>query len=317
MGVPRLSTPLLTLRSQGVMIALCSKNNEADVWEVFSKHDGMALKQDDIVAARINWTDKPTNIASLAEELNIGLDSFVFVDDNPMEIEHVKAALPMVTCILVPPELTSFPKEFLAYRGFDREKVSSEDRARSDMMLQERKRRDLATAVSPEDFRRQLELSIDVFEVQPEHISRVTQLINKSNQFNLTTRRKTENDIRLLMEDPASTVLAWRVTDRFGEYGLVGVAILKHEDETTDIETLLMSCRVLGRGVERSVFSVICELARKHGSRRINGTYLKTKDQLVENFYPDYGFRRISDEQFVLENLESLSWPEEIRRPGL
>jgi FkbH-like protein len=309
---------LLTLRSKGVMIALCSKNNEADVWEVFQKHDGMVLKQDDIVAARINWIDKPSNIASLAEELNIGLDSFVFVDDNPMEIEHVRAALPMVTCILVPTELASFPREFGNYRGFDREKVSNEDRARSDMMLQERKRRDLSTAVSPEEFRRELKLSIDLFEVQPEHIARVTQLINKSNQFNLTTRRKTESDIRNLIEDPASSVLAWRVADRFGDYGLVGVAILGHQDAATDIETLLMSCRVLGRGVERSIFAAICDLVAQKGGNRLVGTYLKTnKNQLVENLYSDYGFEKTSAEQFILDNLKSISWPVEIERLGL
>lgn len=309
---------LLTLRSQGVMIALCSKNNEADVWEVFDKHDGMVLKRDDVVAARINWNDKPSNIASLAEELNIGLDSFVFVDDNAMEIEHVRAALPMVTSILVPSELPHFPREFGSYRGFDRDKISNEDRARSDMMLQERKRRDLATVVSAEDFRRELQLSIDLFEVQPEHIARVTQLINKSNQFNLTTRRKTENDIKNLIEDSSASVLAWRVTDRFGEYGLVGVTILQHEGDATDIDTLLMSCRVLGRGVERSVFAGMCDLIRKRGSKRLVGTYLRTnKNQLVENLYTDYGFRPTSPEQFVLDDLDSLTWPEEIARPGL
>jgi FkbH-like protein len=276
------------------------------------------LKRDDVVAARINWNDKPSNIASLAEELNIGLDSFVFVDDNAMEIEHVRAALPMVTSILVPSELPHFPREFGSYRGFDRDKISNEDRARSDMMLQERKRRDLATVVSAEDFRRELQLSIDLFEVQPEHIARVTQLINKSNQFNLTTRRKTENDIKNLIEDPAANVLAWRVTDRFGEYGLVGVTILQHEADTTDIDTLLMSCRVLGRGVERSVFAGMCDLIRKRGSKRLVGTYLRTnKNQLVENLYTDYGFRPTSPEQFVLDDLDSLTWPEEIARPGL
>lgn len=309
---------LLTLRSQGVMIALCSKNNEADVWEVFEKHDGMCLKRDDIVAARINWMDKPSNIVSLAEELNIGLDSFVFVDDNPMEIEHVRAALSQVTCILVPPELPTFPREFGSYRGFDRDKVSSEDRKRSEMMLQERGRRELAAAVSAEDFRRELQLSIDLFEVRPEHIARVTQLINKSNQFNLTTRRKTEHELKDLVDDPSTTVLAWRVADRFGEYGLVGVAILTHDRDTTDIDSLLMSCRVLGRGVELSVFAAICELVRRRGGARLVGVYLKTsKNQLVENLYPNYGFTRVGDGRYILEDLKSISWPTEIARPGL
>jgi FkbH-like protein len=309
---------LKTLRSQGVMIALCSKNNEADVWEVFDKHDGMVLKRDDVVAARINWIDKPANIASLAEELNIGLDSFVFVDDNPMEIEHVRAALPMVTCILVPTELTTFPREFGAYRGFDRDKVSSEDRLRSDMMLQEKKRRDLATAVSPEEFRRDLQLKIDVFEVRDEHISRVVQLINKSNQFNLTTRRKTEAELTRLLADPNHSVLAWRVSDRFGDYGLVGVAILEHEGESSEIETLLMSCRVLGRGVEKSVFAAVSDLVSRRGTKQLVGSYFKTnKNQLVAGLYADYGFEQISPERWVLDDMAKSKWPEEIGRLGL
>lgn len=309
---------LLNLRSQGVMIALCSKNNEEDVWEVFDKHDGMILKKDDVVAARINWVDKPSNIASIAKELNIGLDSFVFVDDNPMEIEHVRAALPEVTCILVPEELTFYPVTFGSYQGFDRERVSSEDRARSDMMLQERKRRELATAVTPEDFRRELKLKIDLFDVQPEHIARVSQLINKSNQFNLTTRRKSESEVLALTKREDARVLAWRVSDRFGDYGLVGVAILELKDEIAEIETFLMSCRVLGRKVEHSIFAAICDLVAKENRKELRGSYLRTqKNKLVENLYKDYGFKQLSEEDYVLNDLDSIAWPEEIDRLGL
>jgi FkbH-like protein len=309
---------LLTLRSQGVMVAICSKNNIADVWEVFDRHDGMVLERDDIVAARINWIDKPTNLISLAEELNIGLDSFVFVDDSPMEIEHVKSALPMVTCFLVPSELTHFVRDFGAYRGFDRETVSAEDRRRSDMMLEERKRREFGAALGVEDFRRQLQLSIDVFRVQDEHIARVTQLINKTNQFNLTTRRRTEAEVKTLVADPGAAVLAWKVSDRFGDYGLVGVAILAHGAETTTIDTLLMSCRVLGRGVEQAVFSSVCNLARSHGAERLVGRYVKSsKNNMVERLYEDYGFSKTSDGSFELRQLEAIVWPVEIARPGL
>lgn len=309
---------LVTLRSRGVMVALCSKNNEQDVWEVFDRHDGMVLRRDDIVAHRINWQDKPTNIASLAEELNIGLDSLVFVDDSAMEIGHVEEVLPMVTCIRVPEELTSFPTEFGAFRGFDSETVSAEDRGRSDMMLQERRRRDLAGTLTPEEFRRQLKLQVDLFSVGPEHIARVAQLINKSNQFNLTTRRKTESDVARLLDDPDATVLAWRVSDRYGDYGLVGVLILEHAEDQTEVETLLMSCRVLGRGVERAIFAALCEIVRGRGTRRLVGTYLKTaKNQLVASLYQDHGFRQVSPETWILNDLTRMAWPEEIARPGL
>ncbi|BCH30902.1 hypothetical protein MesoLjLc_28320 [Mesorhizobium sp. L-8-10] len=309
---------LQTLRSRGIMIALCSKNNEQDVWEVFDRHDGMVLQRKDLVAHRINWLDKPGNIASLAEELNIGPDSMVFVDDSAMEIGHVGETLPMVTCIQVPDELTAFPTVFGAFRGFDSETVSAEDRGRSEMMLQERRRRDLAGALTSEEFRRQLQLRVDLFEVKAEHIARVAQLINKSNQFNLTTRRKTEGDVARLLDDPAVTMLAWRVSDRFGDYGLVGVLILKHDEEQAEIETLLMSCRVLGRGVERSVFAALCDLLRARGAKRLVGTYLKTsKNQLVAALYRDHGFRQVSPEEWVLEDFTGIGWPEEIARPGL
>lgn len=308
---------LQALRSRGVMIALCSKNNEEDVWEVFDRHDGMVLRRKDIVAHRINWLDKPSNMISLAEELNIGLDSMVFIDDSAMEIGHVGEALPMVTCIQVPDELTAFPSVFGAFRGFDSETVSAEDRGRSQMMLQERRRR-LAGALTSEEFRRQLQLRVDLFEVETEHVARVAQLINKSNQFNLTTRRKTEGDVARLLDDPAVTMLAWRVSDRFGDYGLVGVLILKHDGEQAEIETLLMSCRVLGRGVERSVFAALCDLLRARGARRLVGTYLKTsKNQLVASLYRDHGFQQVSPEEWVLEDFTRIGWPEEIARPGL
>ena len=309
---------LLTLRSQGVILAICSKNNEADVWEVFDKHDGMLLKRNHIVAHRINWLDKPSNIIGIAEELNIGLDSLVFVDDSLMEIEHVRAALPTVTCIQAPSDTSAFPIQFLAYRGFDRESVSAEDRARSDMMLQEHERQKLATSVSGEAFRSALQLKVDVFGVRPEHVARVHQLINKTNQFNLTTVRKTNIELVEVMNDPQASVLAWRVEDRFGDYGLVGVAILKFDANVAEIETLLMSCRVLGRGVEASVVASLCKLARERGATQLVGTYRKTnKNELVASLYRDHGFCETGPGVWVLDDLNLAQWPPEIERLGL
>ena len=309
---------LVALRSQGVIIALCSKNNEADVWEVFDNHDGMALKREHVVAHRINWTDKPSNIASIAQELNIGLDSMVFVDDSPMEIEHVRSSLPMVTCVQVPSDTSAFTSLFGAYRGFDREKVTAEDRARSDMMLQERQRRELATQVDGDDFRKALQLVVDVFEVRAEHVARVVQLINKTNQFNLTTRRKTQSDIAALLDSPDAAVLAWRVADRFGDYGLVGVGILNFVDQAAEIETLLMSCRVLGRGVENAVFAALSEFVRTRGAQRLVGEFLQTsKNQLVASLYADHSFAEIGFGRWAHDDLDGLRWPEGIERPGL
>ncbi len=309
---------LLNLKAQGVMLALCSKNNEADVWEVFDRHDAMILRRDDLVGHRITWTDKAANLASLAEELNIGFDSMVFVDDSPLEIAQVQAALPMVACIQVPEDVSAFPGLFAAYRGFDREQVTDEDRARSGMMAQERVRRDLSAGLSGEDFRRSLELVVDLFRVEPEHVARVSQLTNKTNQFNLTTIRRTPAEISALLTSPSTEVLAWRVSDRFGDYGLVGVAILETGTEDLEIESLLMSCRVLGRGVESAVLAGIGEIARNRRANRIAGAFIPTaKNQPAASLYADHGFAEITPGRWSLDNLTALAWPEGVARPGL
>ncbi|HEY1879861.1 MAG TPA: HAD-IIIC family phosphatase [Caulobacteraceae bacterium] len=309
---------LLTLKAQGVMLALCSKNNEADVWEVFDRHDAMVLQREDLVAHRINWTDKGANIASLAEELNIGLDSLVFVDDSPVEIAQVQAALPMVTCIQVPEDVSAFPGLIAAYRGFDREQVTDEDRARSGMMVQERARRDLMTGMSSEEFRRSLELVVDLFKVEPEHVARVAQLTNKTNQFNLTTIRRTPAEISALVTNPSTEVLAWRVSDRFGDYGLVGVAILERKGETLEIDTLLMSCRVLGRGVEAAVLAGIREIAGGLGATRLEGAFVPTaKNQPAARLFPDHGFVEMAPGRWAIDTDANLAWPEGTARPGL
>jgi FkbH-like protein len=307
---------LLTLRSQGVMIALCSKNNEADVWEVFDRHDGMLLKRDHIVAHRINWQDKASNICSLAEELNIGLDSVVFIDDSSFEIAHIGEALPMVTCLQVPSDIALFPHTISSCSLFDQEHVSEEDRVRSEMMVQERDRKNLSVAMNPEEFRRALELVVEIFECRPEHIARVTQLINKTNQFNLTTRRKTPAEVTALCQDPLWDVLAVRVSDRFGDYGLVGVIILRTSEKTIEIETLLMSCRVLGRGVEEAIFAKIGEIARGAHANKIVGEFIPTKkNALVADLYKIHHFTPQSDGvRWIARNLLAFVWPDHIHR---
>jgi FkbH-like protein len=307
---------LLTLRSQGVMVALCSKNNEPDVWEVFDRHDGMLLKRDHIVAHRINWQDKIANICSIAEELNIGLDSFVFVDDSPFEIAHVREALPTVTCLQVPGDIALFPRTICSFRLFDQEHISAEDRVRSDLMIQERDRKGLSASLSADEFRKALALVVEIFECKPEHVARVTQLINKTNQFNLTTRRKTSAEVVELCNQPSWTVLAVRVADRFGDYGLVGVVLLHKAEKTIEIETLLMSCRVLGRGVEEAIFAQIADTARAVGVEEIVGEYIPTKkNTMVSELYKNHHFIPESDcGRWLARDLSAFSWPEHVRR---
>jgi FkbH-like protein len=310
---------LLTLRAQGVMIALCSKNNEADVWEVFDSHDGMVLKRDHVVSHRINWDDKVSNICSIAEELNIGLDSLVFVDDSAFEIGHIRQALPMVACLQVPGDIALFSQTISSFRLFDQEHISEEDRVRSEMMVQERERRDLSVAMCPDEFRKSLGLVVEIFDCRPEHVVRVTQLINKTNQFNLTTRRKTAAEVITLCGDASWDVLAIRVADRFGDYGLVGVVLLHRTRKTVEIETFLLSCRVLGRGVEEAVFAKIAEIARTADAEAIVGEYIPTKKNVIvaglynaHHFLPEPNSIRWKARDFSL-----FAWPEYVKRPSL
>jgi len=306
---------LLTLRSQGIMIALCSKNNEADVWEVFDRHDGMLLKRDHVVTHRINWDDKVSNICSIAEELNIGLDSLVFVDDSAFEIGHILQALPMVTCLQVPNDIALFPQTISSFRLFDQEHISEEDRVRSEMMIQERERKSLSVAMGPDEFRKALGLIVEIFECRPEHVARVTQLINKTNQFNLTTRRKTAAEVVALCDDASWDVLAIRVADRFGDYGLVGVVLLHRTRRRVEIETLLLSCRVLGRGVEEAIFAKIAEIARNAGAHEIVGEYIPTKkNAMVSGLYKAHHYlSEPGGHRWITRDLSAPVWPEHIQ----
>jgi FkbH-like protein len=309
---------LLTLRSRGVLLAICSKNNEQDVWDVFERHDGMVLKREHFVAHRINWQAKAANIESIAGELNIGLDSLVFIDDSPIEVESVRNALPMVTCIQVPVDAARLPSTFNSFRLFDREQVSEEDRTRSEMMAQERGRKTLSATLGAEEFTKALMLSVDVFEVKTEHLARVTQLINKTNQFNLTTRRRNLGEVSQLIQTEGNTVLAWRVADRFGDYGLVGVMILVREADYIDIDTFLMSCRVLGRGVENAVLAAAADHARRQQAVKLRGRFIPTpKNALVAELYREHGFSPIGDGYWESEGLDGFPWPAHIRRGGI
>ncbi len=306
---------LLTLYSQGVMLALCSKNNEADVWEIFDNHDRMLLKREHISAHRINWQDKPSNIVEIADELNIGVDSMVFVDDSPIEITHVQEALPSVETIIVPQETAKFPAVFSSFRALDRLSVTSEDRMRNQMMTQERQRREIATkVVSKEDFILSLELKVEVFPVSASTVERVTQLINKTNQFNLTTRRCDLNEVNDMLQSDSELVLAMRVQDRFGDYGIVGVAIISFQKKHAHIDSFLMSCRVLGRNVEDCFLSAIASAAKERGATQITGSYIASaKNHQVANFYSDRGFCKQDNERWKAKLDDLALWPEHVR----
>jgi FkbH-like protein len=311
---------LLGLRHSGVFLALNSKNNPDDVWEMFDRHPGMVLRRDDISAARINWRPKSENLKEIASELNIGADALVFVDDNPFEIEEVRANAPEVTCVQLPPDQADIPLVLhTAGRHFDRLDVTADDRARVDMMREETNRRELAQKLSEADFLASLDLEVEIFTPTPADIARVTQLVNKTNQFNVTTRRYSAEEIVALVEGDRSEVVAARVRDRFGEYGLVGIVILRHQGPRTEIDSLLMSCRVLSRGIETAMLASAIEAARACGAREILGRYIPTrKNAMVADLFQRHGFAEThqaieASEQLWLRDLAPLPVPDYLR----
>ena len=288
---------LLHLKNQGTLLTLLSKNNEQDVWDAFDRHDEMVLKREDIAAWRVDWNPKSENITELAKELNIGLDSFVFIDDNPFEIEQMRAAHPdVVECLQVPEETVDIIPQLKATCWFDRIHISEEDRARTDMIRSERERRPLEQSLTHEDFIASLELQITLFRAQPDHLGRVTQLINKTNQFNLTTIRRTEDEVRSLHDSPDYHIFAARVQDRFGDYGITGVVILHTSNTVCTIDTFLLSCRVLGRGVETALLAGIAQLATIQSAKEIQSRFIPTeKNAPAASFLPDHGFVKSGD----------------------
>jgi FkbH-like protein len=306
---------LVSLHAQGVMIALCSKNEEADVWQVFQEHAGMAITRNQIVAHRINWSDKAANIESIADELNISLDSIVFIDDSSYELECVELAFPMVTCIQVPTDVAFLPSLLGSKRFFDQKKVGREDASRTNMMAQERERREFSRSVKMEEFLRSLNLSVEVGELSGEQVSRVAQLVNKTNQFNLTNVRRSEKEVAALITSPEWHVIVASAADRFGEYGLIGVAVLHAVERGVEVDTLVLSCRALGRGVEDVILAAIFEEAQCCGKEFVRGRFIFTeRNRCASSFYHDRGFVSSGDGCWYRQVFDGFSWPSHIRR---
>lgn len=284
---------VLTLHERGVLIALCSKNNDEDVWEVLDRHPHSLLKREHLSAWRINWNDKATNFRELAEELNLGMDSFVFVDDNPTECELVATALPDVTVMRVPDKLYLYPRLLLKDGLFDTLTVSGEDRQRARMYQAEAQRKDAARQYdSIDQYLSSLALVATIHPATPREVARIAQLTQKTNQFNLTTRRYAEGEIARFLSREDHGVFSLTVTDKFGDSGLTGVLIAVRDGSVGRIDSLLLSCRILGRNLE-TVFLHRCLalLETAWGVKEWRGEYLPTrKNRQVEDFFDRMGF---------------------------
>jgi FkbH-like protein len=284
-----------SLSHRGIILAVCSKNEEANAREPFEKHPEMILKPADIASFIANWNDKATNLKAIAAELNIGLDSLVFVDDNPAERALVRRELPMVAV----PEVSDDPISFLQALDdagyFESVAITEDDKARAGQYQANRERAALKAGVTDMDaYLSSLDMEMIVNRFDALGLQRIVQLINKTNQFNLTTRRYTEEEVVAVMNDPDAFGLQFRLIDRFGDNGIVAICIGRKQGEDCLIDTWLMSCRVLGRQVEPTTLNLIAAHARALGATRLIGEYRPTsKNGMVREHYARLGFTAI------------------------
>jgi FkbH-like protein len=263
--------------------------------EALEHHPGMLLKPLHFSALRINWRDKASNLREIAEELNVGLDALAFVDDNPVERQQVRDELPAVHVLDLPVDPGQFARALRRAPVFERLTLSSEDSRRAAMYESQRERRQLMHDMSSrDDFLRSLQQQAEISPVTPATLTRVAQLTNKTNQFNLTTRRYSEQQIRDLVASPGWDCFSIRVRDRFGDNGLVGVAITRTVDASCEIDTLLLSCRVIGRSIETAFLSFLADHARRRGAAEMRGWFYPTKKNApASEFYRDHRFALI------------------------
>jgi len=299
-----LQRAMLDLTRRGILLAICSKNNGEDAMEALENHPGMILRPKDFSALRINWNDKSQNLREIASELNVGTDALAFLDDNPVEREQVRNALPEVMILDLPGDPLAYAARLRDCPAFERLALSSEDQQRTTLYATQWERSQAEQNFqSKEDFFRYLEQEAEVAPVAPATLARVAQLTQKTNQFNLTTRRFSEQQIADMAARPGWHVLSIKVRDRFGDHGLVGVAITHDEADTSEIETFLLSCRVIGRAVETALLSHLAQAAAARGRQRLLGRFIPTrKNAPARDFYAQHGF------QLLEENLDGSVW---------
>jgi FkbH-like protein len=287
----------LSLTERGVILAICSKNDEANALAPFTSHPEMILKREHIACFVANWTDKATNLRSIAKQLNIGLDALVFVDDNPAERAIVRQELPQVHVPELPDEPSAYVTTLAAAGYFEALSLTDDDRARASQYQANADRERLKDSATDMDtYLQSLRMTLTAGPFDSMNLQRIVQLINKTNQFNLMTERLTEAEVLARMNDPRWLTLYARLTDRFGDNGLIAILMARVEGADAIIETFLMSCRVLGRGVEQACLNLLATAAQSHGAHRLIGQYRPTeKNNMVRDLYPDLGFTQLPE----------------------
>jgi FkbH-like protein len=307
----RFQRSLVELRRSGILLTVCSKNNPDEAMAVLQSHPDCLLRPEDFAHLEIGWGLKSEALARTAEKLGLGLDSFVFVDDSPVEREEVARALPAVDVLEFPTDPTRLVSVLSGYSGFDSLRQTDEDRKRADSYLQEAQRSaSKAGATSTHDFYRSLELQLGIFSARMEQAIRLHQLLLKTNQFNLTAERLSAEEFRGLLDDPAFMVVGLRVADRFGDSGITGLAMIdKQRPEAWRVQNFLLSCRVIGRTVENAFLSWIIGMAGKAGANSVAFRYLSTsRNQVAHNFLQASG---------GTESDAGRVWTFDVRRPDL
>ena len=285
---------LLSLWNHGIILAINSKNNFDDAMKVINEHPNMILRKKNFASIQINWDDKAQNLKQIAEEINIGLNSIVFFDDDKINRERIKKEFPEVLTIEIPDDPSQFSSILKNLNDFNVLQRTDEDIKRGQMYAQQRERKELEKSISNlDDFLEQLDIKVKMKNSNEFLIPRISQLTLKTNQFNLTTRRYQEEEIRNFTNDHKFIVGCAQVLDKFGDNGITGVYIINKQDKIWSIDTFLLSCRIMGRGVENGILSQILIDAKHNGVEEIRANFIPTqKNKPAENFLPDFGFKK-------------------------
>lgn len=287
---------LLSLHQKGIIFAINSRNNLTEVLNVLRKHPYMVLNEEHFSAIEANWQNKVTNMKSIAKQLNIGLDSFVFLDDDPYNRDLIRKNLKEVTVVDLPEDKSLYLDTLINLNEFNTLQITEEDKNRGKMYIWEKKRQELEKSVSDiEEFVKSLQVTIEIEQANEFNIPRISQLSQKTNQFNMTTKRYLEDDLIRFNSSNDYLVLSAKVIDKFGDYGLTGVVIIQKKGLAWIIDSFLLSCRILGRKIEESILSHLIKEAKKQKIQKLIGQFIKTeKNAPAENFYRNNSFKFVN-----------------------
>jgi len=293
---------LKSMNQRGILLAINSKNNPEDALKVISDHPDMVLREENFSCMKINWNDKVSNMIEISKELNFGLENFVFFDDDPVNREFVRTNLPQISTIELPKDPSQYAMILQNLKFFDVFRITDEDSKRNQMYLEQKERKEFENTVTNiDEFLKQLELQVSIKQATKFTIPRISQLTMKTNQFNLTTKRYQEEDIQKFSDDPNFIVGCAQVIDKFGDNGITSAFIVnKQNPKVWILDTFLLSCRVMGREIEKAILYYIISKAKEEGVETIRANYIPTqKNKPIENLLPNCGFEQNGDSWII------------------